>query len=185
MSRSHERTWTRALVAKIREARGFVEVGIAFERAARSEIGISLMNAVPLVNGVIDMGTTHMTSDFVSQEHLLSCYLDALKITERDTISARALFVGGPRLYDFARDEWTAAIRGTETYNEIWRPFRMERQVLRPLLGGSAPLGFLCVGRSAREKPFRDEEIRRFDRMASIVEEALCVSSVLPWPGAS
>jgi DNA-binding CsgD family transcriptional regulator len=51
----------------------------------------------------------------------------------------------------------------TRSYNEFWRPCRIEQQLFSPLAIGSRPLGYLCMARSAQHAAFREIDRRCFD----------------------
>jgi DNA-binding CsgD family transcriptional regulator len=74
---------------------------------------------------------------------------------------------------DFNRLLGSERLERLETYNELWRPCRIERQVVGFMGTPAEPLGLVCMTRRARDRPFTVADARVLERLRRAAERAL------------
>jgi DNA-binding CsgD family transcriptional regulator len=162
----------RALQGELAEAQTLLDVGGAAGRAARRLVGISAFNFFPLGLHVKTTDDITAWSDHFSREYLITRTLRDTATTEADVGGSDRLFAHPRRTLDLNKlfgPSW----QRTRTYNENWRECKIERQLLATVGPPTDPRAFLCLSRSAAERPFTDEHLRKLDRMRRACEAAI------------
>ncbi len=83
------------------------------------------------------------------------------------------------RVFDIAERYPPEVVRRSRVYNEYWRPLAVERQLVAFLGTAEAPIGFICVARSARESAFTRCDLDALANMRVVVERALVATRQL------
>jgi DNA-binding CsgD family transcriptional regulator len=97
-------------------------------------------------------------------------------MTTQELFTWPELFTRPEQCVDMHRTFGREYLESTVTYNDLWRAFGIERQILSTLRYGRQPLAFVCVTRSAKERAFTEEEIGQFDQLRASAEQAvLCL----------
>ncbi|HWO14874.1 MAG TPA: hypothetical protein VNN80_35465, partial [Polyangiaceae bacterium] len=61
----------------------------------------------------------------------------------------------------------------SRSYNEFWRPYDIDHQLMATLSDAGKPLGFIAVARRRGERPFVEADLARMDRLRAAVLAAL------------
>ena len=83
------------------------------------------------------------------------------------------------RVFDIAERYPPDVVRRSRVYNEYWRPLDVERQLVAFLGTVEAPIGYICVARSAKESAFIQRDLDTLADMRVVVERALAATRQL------
>jgi len=157
MSRTMQATSERRISEELRHhleaASTFSQMGGMVVEALQTHVGVNGVNVFPLFEGAV------LEQDAVSFHESYSCEHMAQRAAEFVGEADRVLLDGVPpeRLlhpFDGVADLDFAHISKSRVFNEFFRPYRIERQVLRLIGGADHPLGFICMCRSWKERAF-------------------------------
>lgn len=146
------------------------ELGEAVVGTVRSLIHTNGVSFFPFIPGSPFGELTTFSHDEFASDLMRQQTLAMFPIIERDSGGVAALFATGKRALDLNTLLGPRGLEGTEMFNEYWRPYRLERQLLAVLGSAQNPLGLLCVSRSARQAAFRPRDATVLEKIC----EPLC-----------
>ena len=163
----------REFAAELRDVHGMPELSPLLIEHSRRLGRISTLNLMTIRPGASGPESGVQWSERHSPEWLFKAAVEVLPATERD-VPARPIFGSGrARVVDINRTFEPLGLLGTETYNENWRPYHFERQLLAFIGTRAEPLGFLCFARTAWEPAFGDKELRLLDAFRGLIRPVL------------
>jgi DNA-binding CsgD family transcriptional regulator len=149
-------------------ARDLRELGEHVAHTANTLFGATGTCFFPFVGPVSSSADATFHHEMFSREHMCSQILTYLPLQEREFSAGKnnaleRLFHAKSRVIDLNAMLGPEGLERTRSYNEFWRPCRIERQLFAPLAVGSQPLGYLCLARSAQHTAFREVDRRCFE----------------------
>lgn len=141
-------------------------------RASRELIGASGFSFLAPMGPIVEDHHFHCRSDHFPDREIHRRACDTLHhvVAELGTVDRH---LEHDPVFDAAERYRGVGLERTRIYNELWRPFKVERQLLGMLGDRREPLGVLCVTRSARERPFRERELHMVRRLHGATSAAL------------
>lgn len=154
------------------------ELGNHIAHTANSLFGATGTCFFPFVGPVSSSADATFHHEAFSREHMCSQILTYLPLQEREFSAGKnkaldRLFHATTRVIDLNAMLGPEGLERTRSYNEFWRPCRIERQLFAPLAAGARPLGYLCMARSAQSTAFRDVDRRCFEWLAQHAQRDL------------
>ncbi len=165
---------------RAREAGTFAELGDVIVEASRDLLGVSGACLMPIPpRSPIGDGATAFHEQF-SSEHMREQTLQWFPATIRDVGSIQQLARGPFCAFDVNERMRSTPFSRSETFNEYWRPCRIERQLLAIWQEASGATGFLCASRTSSEPAFDGEDMAQFSMLGRIAErESARISTTL------
>ncbi|MBI5501560.1 MAG: helix-turn-helix transcriptional regulator [Deltaproteobacteria bacterium] len=139
----------------------------------RSRVGVSACLFLPLANGAQDLSGVVAASDEIPPGELVVGAARMSSQTVRDLGTPEHYLAQPHKTVDFDRQFGRERLEGLATYNEFWRPCRIERQVVGFMGTAEDPLGAVCMARRARDRAFTLAEARVLERLRRGAERAL------------
>lgn len=141
-------------------------------RAAQERIGISGASFFR-IGGPVVSSEDFVTLSRAPAGRVAAVTSELMQRVDHEVLSFPALFASQPRSFDISRRFGEEFLRSTGVYNDYWRPWGVERQLLGPLGTTASPRGFVCVSRHAAERPFSADDLRVFEDIRAQVDRAL------------
>lgn len=160
----------RSLRNAARAAADHEALGALLTDEARARIGVSGVCFMPVIPGAPLGAETSVFHAEFGAEHLQAQTLRWFPATMRDAGSLESLAASGAPSFDVNERLGTAFAR-TETFNEYWRPCRIERQILSVWHASPERIGYLCVTRSLRERAFDANDVALLGRLGAIAAQ--------------
>jgi DNA-binding CsgD family transcriptional regulator len=88
-------------------------------------------------------------------------------------------FAEGSPTFELGERFPLARVERLSVYQDYWRPLKLDRQLIALMGGASEPLGFMCLARSRRERPFDDADRRAVEELRVHTERWLSSSRAL------
>lgn len=166
---------------RLRSAPSIPALGrLALEELRRS-VPLTAFTFFPLRPGLQDTSAVLQWSRSTSTDVLLSRFLRVAPGLPQELLPL--LDLSGPvRTHDLARLSPPGALERTRFYTDFARPCRIGRQLLGFCVDNGRFIGFLCVARSARARPFTEREVARVEAVRAEVERALLRLHRAPGP---
>ncbi|NOZ84923.1 MAG: helix-turn-helix transcriptional regulator [Deltaproteobacteria bacterium] len=164
-------------VEAIEAAGAPLELGQALIEESAQEFGITNANFIPAscfpVLTVDDVVIWAEDLDWSDRIEMWNRFVELNRFQSQEVCPIDAVFGRCTRVLDVYEivDEMEA--RRTTIYNEFWRPYQIERQLVLALGDRGDPLALSGLCRSIKERPFDSEERRRALELARLVEKAL------------
>ena len=153
---SDRRRWEEAFAA----VTSLPELGDVVLSCAREFVGASaaaFIPAPPLAPFAEGLAIGH---DQFTVDQVRPATLEAHPLTVRDLIETGRVLQPN-RTIDVGAVVGRSYLENTGVFNEFWRPWRLERQLLAQLGDSAKPYGTLCFARSYLERSFSVRDIRR------------------------
>jgi DNA-binding CsgD family transcriptional regulator len=159
-------------------ARDLRELGGHLAQAARELLGASGTCFFPFAGSVSSSGDATFFQEELPEEHMRAQTLAFIPVQEREfsrgTVSALdRLFSAGQRVIDLNAMLEPEGLVRNPSFNEYWRPCRIERQLFAPLALGSQPAGYLATSRRVSEGAFKDTDRRQLEWLSERALRAL------------
>lgn len=166
-----------ALVEGLRAAETVGDLSRAVVEEAQRRIGFSAHSMVRTSGPVLSPADVAVLNgrertEQAARERVLSMVSSA----ERDLVPFSVLFGSQQRTFDVRERFPVGLIRHTELFNEFWRPYGVEQQLVGLLGPPAEPIGFVCICRSARELAFSGSDLRAFEEIRRLVERELLIA---------
>jgi len=145
-------------------------------------VGYGSYSFVPFLPGIADHATFVVRSSEFPIAVLKRALPGMIVAAERELGAPLATFsVSGPST--FGSDLFPRSmLERTSVFQDFWRPLKLDR-ILVTLIGrGAAPLGYYCLARSARERPFERSHTRAMEALRGRVERSL---AAIRWLGSA
>jgi DNA-binding CsgD family transcriptional regulator len=144
------------------------ELGDHIAHTASTLFGGTATCFFPFVGPVSNSDDATFFHEEFSREHMAAQILTFLPIQEREFAAGKnqglhRLFQSKSRVIDLNTMLAPEGLERTRSYNEFWRPCRIERQLFSPFVVGARPLGYLCMARPAQHSAFREIDRRCFE----------------------
>ena len=144
------------------------ELGDHIANSANTLFGGTSTCFFPFVGPVSSSADATFFHEMFTREHMSAQILTYLPLQEREFSAGKnkaleRLFHAKTRVIDLNAMLGPEGLERTRSYNEFWRPCRIERQLFAPLAVGAQPLGYLCMARSAQQPAFREIDRRCFE----------------------
>lgn len=150
-----------------------VEVGRLVGDMARRVVGVSALNFIPLGDQPGVMGEAYNFAVDNPVEEVNATALLFEKEFESEVLPFEQLFRRAPCCLDLNAVRGQRFLETTTIYNEFWRRFRIERQVLASMGDRHDPLGFITFVRRVSDPAFGDDDLRTMERIRGIAERAV------------
>ncbi len=163
--------WIDDLGAELSSAASLDAATGLFVEAAFRELGVSATNLVPLFQGADPASETSFICDDMPPERARAEVMAAVATADTEIGPTAALFAKTPTI-DLNEALGSRLLERTQLYNDFWRPRRVERELMGWMGTPEAPLGFLTLCRSIRDRPFRGSELAVLDQVRAHMERA-------------
>lgn len=154
-------------------ADGLHALGGAVVESVRGLVGATGTCFFPMVPGI----TAGIDATFFHEQHtpqvMRARTIEAMPQSQIDTGALSELFAPGVAVIDVNQVREPLGFTRSRTYNEYWRPCHIERQALLLLGSRDAPIGFVCISRTAGDRPFRDRERHRMQWLRDRIDRRL------------
>jgi hypothetical protein len=144
------------------------EVVLDVLRAAVPEINCNVFPLVAGSNPEVDAVCFHADHD---EQRMRKLCMGFFSVSERDLGSPWAPIPQGKSTYDLVACLGCAQLQKAQVFNELWRPYRLEHQVLALLGESNNPGGFICVTRERLTDTFATGEIEIIDSVRALLEQ--------------
>ncbi|MBI5490535.1 MAG: helix-turn-helix transcriptional regulator [Deltaproteobacteria bacterium] len=161
------------MLARLERSEGAPAIGRVVLDVLRRRVGVSACLFMPLADGAQDLSEVVAASDELPTQELLVRAAQMSAKTARDFGPPERFLAQECRTVDFNRLIGREELERLETYNEFWRPCRVERQVVGFMGTPEEPLGLVAMARRARDRPFTVAEARVLERLRRGAERAL------------
>jgi DNA-binding CsgD family transcriptional regulator len=174
----------RELADRCHSASSFTEVGEAVLRALRQTVCPSGANVFPMYAGADPTVDAVAFSDHMPGDLVLRQGCEIWPTSERELGSVTRFFSLPNRIMHATEHFGQASLDKTATYNEYWRPCRIERHVMVMMGSARDPIGFICATRSIRERAWSEVELETLGSVRCVAECAVrrIVASSSPYP---
>ena len=108
-------------------------------------------------------------------------FLEILPVTQDEFLGPQDL-MKSPKVHCVHRLFERSYIENTFSYNELWRKLRIERQVAMVFGTMEHSLGFACLTRSKKERPFSEEDLAKTVGLRAMAERALATVEKIDTP---
>jgi len=164
-------------------ARTSLEVGEVLVGWARRLLGISNGNLFPLAwshtLGLDDVYIWGEGMDRADIAKMWERYVELSSWQERELLPARQLFGRHTGVVEVNRRLAGCHLKRTIVYNDFWRPFHIERQLVMTIGSREAPLALSGLCRSMAEPAFSEQDVCLARQLARAAEKALRTLLVL------
>lgn len=163
-----------SLAEEIGETESLLSLRDRLVQITRNLIDANGMCFVPFEHGVPFGLHGAFDHDQFSSQHMQEVSVAAYPITQRDVGGVTQIFEETKRrTVDLNAVLEPRGLHRTQIYNEYWRPHKLERQLLALQGEVRDPLGFICVSRSAHQRPFVRSDLDRLAWIRRITEPVL------------
>jgi DNA-binding NarL/FixJ family response regulator len=164
------------LVEALQHAHTTAAIGRAVVDAVRRHIGHSGFSLLRVSGPVVSRDDVFALCSRRSPACAAESVLELIPLVDRELAPLAPQFARRSKSFDLAERFDPAVVRQTRVFNEYWRPFDIERQLVGYLGTLRSPIGFICITRSIRERAFTVGELRGFDRLRATLHGALVTS---------
>jgi len=154
-------------------------MGATLAEFASREIGLSSFSFLRQGGSVITPDDLFLLNSRESGRVARERVLGILPAIDRELEPFARFFASPERSFDIAGRWPREVVLRSEVYNELWRRIGVEQQLVGPLGNSAVALGFCCVARSARERPFTEDDLATFEQLRLTTERSLLATARL------
>jgi DNA-binding CsgD family transcriptional regulator len=158
---------------ELAQADGLATAGSLVTACLAREVGVAAINIFPLFAGATPESEVVVYTSEVCPEVFRRSTFEALALMDREFGTVSDQFPGESRIFDANQRMGWRRLQRSVAYNEFWRRFRIERQVLALLGEPTAPLGFIGVCRKLADRPFSTKDVARIDAIRLALQPKL------------
>jgi DNA-binding CsgD family transcriptional regulator len=162
----------RKLQRELACSRNLVEVSTALGCAARELVGVSGFFFVYPVKPVLTKDVSRVWSTELPPDEVNRLALERVSLLYKETASGVLPLATSP-VFDIAKLYGRVALDRTETFNDFWKPCRVERQLVGIFGTAESMGGWVTLARTARERPFTDRDLDHACRLHGLAGRAL------------
>ncbi|MFO0584803.1 MAG: helix-turn-helix transcriptional regulator [Anaeromyxobacter sp.] len=161
------------LAVALGAAQSTAAMGAALAEFASREIGLSAFSFLRQGGSVLTPEDLFVLNSRESGRVARERVLEILPAVDRELEPFAHFFASKERSFD-VKERWPRdVVLRSSVYNELWRRIGVEQQLVGPLGDPDLPIGFCCVARSARERPFDEDDLARFEQLRLTAERSL------------
>jgi DNA-binding CsgD family transcriptional regulator len=157
-------------------ARTTAAVGQLIAEAANQRIGLSTFSFLRISSPIVSPEDVFALNSRGYEPRITVSTPAVLHLIDRELTPFESARASRLKVFDIAERYPPDVVRRSEVYNEHWRPVAVERQLVAFLGTAEVPIGFICVGRSAKESAFMRRDLDALAVMSAIVERSLAVT---------
>jgi len=160
-------------------ARTTAALGKVIAEAADRRIGHSAFSFLRISGPVLSPGDVFAFSPREPSVGAAARVLELIPVVDRELTPFESPRAPRFKVFDLAERYPPDVVRRSKVYDEYWRPLAIERQLVAFLGTVEAPIGYICVARSAKESAFIQRDLDTLADMRVVVERALAATRQL------
>lgn len=169
----------RDTVERLSSATDATAVAEAIADHLERTIGFGSFGFLPFLPGLVGSRDLVVRSSEFPHRVMVDSLLGASAAVDRDKEVFGGLAAFGPGSFDVSDRFPRARVERTSVFRDFWVPFKLERQLVT-YLGPTEPIGFFCITRSRRERPFARSHLRVVEGLRAQAERSL---AAIRWTG--